>query len=159
MTQQAVLITGSTGEIGHGLIKFLSNEGKHHVVALDVQGDPTEYNRPGVEFLQSDILDTAFLDSLFERYDFQAIFHLAGVLSTGAEKNPSKAQAVNVTGSFNLIERASKQSEKLGRSTYFIFPSTIAVHGIPDSKTKAAAGQVNEDQFLTPIGIYGVNKL
>src|SRR5690606_37468623 len=41
----------------------------------------------------------------------------------------------------------------------FVFPSSIAVYGIPDLETKRAAGRVREDDWLQPTTMYGCNKL
>ena len=36
MRQKVVLITGANGEIGHGLIQYLSQNSQENIVALDV---------------------------------------------------------------------------------------------------------------------------
>jgi nucleoside-diphosphate-sugar epimerase len=66
---------------------------------------------------------------------------------------------VNVDGSLNLLEIAVTQSRLQGREIKFIYPSSIAVYGLPDIATKQRAGKVKEDQWLTPRTIYGINKL
>ncbi len=40
-----------------------------------------------------------------------------------------------------------------------MFPSSIAVYGLPDQATKASAPPVSEDQFNQPTTMYGCNKL
>jgi threonine 3-dehydrogenase len=59
----------------------------------------------------------------------------------------------------NLLEFAQKQGESHGRPVVFLYPSSIAVYGLPDLATKTAAGKVSEDQFNTPTTMYGCNKL
>jgi len=66
---------------------------------------------------------------------------------------------VNVDGSLNLLEIAVTQSRLQGREIKFIYPSSIAVYGLPDIATKQLAGKVKEDQWLTPRTMYGINKL
>jgi nucleoside-diphosphate-sugar epimerase len=54
---------------------------------------------------------------------------------------------------------AVEQSNWQQRSIKFLYPSSIAVYGIKDLKTKATANRVKEDQFNWPITMYGCNKL
>jgi threonine 3-dehydrogenase len=46
-----------------------------------------------------------------------------------------------------------------GQRVKFMFPSTIAIYGLPDLATKTKAGRVREDQFQQPATMYGANKL
>ena len=41
----------------------------------------------------------------------------------------------------------------------FLFPSSIAVYGLPDAETKREAGSLKEWMWNTPTSIYGCNKL
>src|SRR5215213_3377296 len=41
----------------------------------------------------------------------------------------------------------------------FIYPSSIAVYGVPDLEAKLRAGRVREDDFDHPTTMYGCNKL
>ena len=41
----------------------------------------------------------------------------------------------------------------------FLFPSSIAVYGLPDAEAKRKAGPVAEDAWTLPITMYGCNKL
>ena len=161
--KRAVLITGALGEIGHGLIEYFSdNSPEINIVAVDIASPPPDWfaaNYSNLTFVTADICDVSLWQRLGAEFDFERIFHLAGVLSTGGEKNPERAHQVNVQGSFGLISFAREQSEKRGRSTIFLFPSTIAAYGIPSIEAKNKAGKIREDQFLTPITIYGANKL
>ncbi|MEO1279244.1 MAG: NAD-dependent epimerase/dehydratase family protein, partial [Planctomycetota bacterium] len=52
-----------------------------------------------------------------------------------------------------------QQGQAIGRPVKFIYPSSIAVYGLPSEAEKRRASAVREDQFLTPITMYGVNKL
>jgi nucleoside-diphosphate-sugar epimerase len=94
-----------------------------------------------------------------ERHVIDRIFHLAGILSSGGERNPQLAHDVNVTGTLNILELARRQSERQGRPVQVIFASTIAVYGIPSLPSKRAAGAVQEGEHLNPVTMYGANKL
>ncbi len=159
MRKPVVLITGASGEIGHGLIERLSESGNHTLVTLDVRELSSELKgRVHREFVGS-ILDKSLLERILAEYEVDLIFHLAALLSTRGEFTPVAAHQVNVEGTLNLLEFAQRQGESHGRPVVFVYPSSIAVYGLPDLATKAAAGKVQEDQFLQPITMYGCNKL
>ena len=156
MRKQVVLITGAGGEIGHELIHQLP---QGSVLALDIR--PLE--RPLAErcyyTIVGDILDTNLLERLVSEYEITAIYHLAALLSTRAEFTPEAGHRVNVQGTINLLHLAIEQSRWQGRSLKFIFPSSIAVYGLPDLERKANAGRVEEWEWTMPTTMYGCNKL
>lgn len=165
-----VLITGAAGEMGHSLISHFSAQPDVEVVAMDLNDSPglrrDLAGSAAIEFVRGDILDRGQLSSLASRYQFDVVFHLAALLSTSGERNPQRAHEVNVEGSINVLNLARTQMEqrskegKTGRPPLkFIFPSTIAVYGISSPSDKLKHPRVSEDQFLTPITMYGVNKL
>jgi len=59
----------------------------------------------------------------------------------------------------NVLHLAAEQAAARCGSVKFLFPSSIAVYGLPDLATKTAALPVREDVYLNPITMYGVNKL
>jgi threonine 3-dehydrogenase len=160
MRQKIILITGANGEVGHGLIRQLAEmSNMPPVVVLDIRG-LDESMRPFVyETKIGDILDSALLETLINEYEIETIYHLAALLSTHSEFNPEGAHRVNVQGTINLLHLASEQSRLRGEPAKFIFPSSVAVYGMPDLATKAAAGAVTEDQYNLPSTMYGCNKL
>ena len=81
------------------------------------------------------------------------------MLSTRAEFTPVAAHEVNVEGTLNLLEFAQRQGESHGRQVCFVYPSSVAAHGLPDLETKARAGRIREDDFNLPRTMYGCNKL
>lgn len=159
MRKEVVLITGANGEIGHGLINFLGEQGKYGIIALDVT--PLDDSlKPYVEkFIQGDILDNMLLGRLVAEYEIRTIYHLASILSTKAEYNPETAHRVNVEGTLNLLRLAVEQSQWQGRSVKFLYPSSIAAYGLPDLETKTSSGKIKEHNWLEPITMYGCNKL
>ena len=159
MRKAVVFITGAGGEIGHGLIARLARKGDRRIVTLDVNPLDPEM-RPLVhrEFTGS-ILDTALLERVLAEFEVDLVFHLAALLSTRAEFTPTTAHHVNVEGTLNLLEFAQKEGESHGRPVAFIYPSSIAVYGLPDVETRRRAGRVREDQFTHPSTMYGCNKL
>ena len=154
-----VLITGAGGEIGHGLIAHLANEGRHSVVTLDVNPlEPSLARLVQREFTGS-IMDTSLLERILAEFEVETIYHLAALLSTRSEFTPVTAHQINVEGTLNLLEFAQREAESHGRPVTFLYPSSIAAYGLPDLETKRRAGRVQEDAFNTPSTMYGANKL
>ena len=154
-----VLVTGAGGEIGHGLISEIAERGTFDILALDVRPLDAEVARRCAAVRVGDILDRHLPDRLHAEFEIAVIFHLAALLSTRAEFVPETAHAVNVQGTLNLLSLAIEEGRELGQPVKFLFPSSIAVYGLPDVETKRAAGKVAEDAWLAPITIYGCTKL
>jgi nucleoside-diphosphate-sugar epimerase len=154
-----VLITGASGEIGHGLIERLAEDGSRGIVTLDVTPlDPALAKKVQREAIGS-ILDQALLERLLSEFEVERVFHLAALLSTRSEFSPRTAHEVNVEGTLNLLEFAQREAESHGRPVVFLYPSSIAAFGLPSLEAKRAAGRVREDQFTHPTTMYGCNKL
>ena len=159
MAKGVVLITGSNGEIGHSLIHQLAAEGRYQVVSLDLTPAPDALRAKCVASYAGNIMDRYLMDQIAAHHEIDAVFHLAALLSTRGERDPELAHQVNVEGTLNLLRSAQAQSARLGRSVKFLFPSSIAVYGLPDLVTKAKAGRVKEDDWTVPVTMYGCNKL
>lgn len=160
MRKKVVLITGANGEVGHGLIHALYNsEGAPPVIVLDVRGLDETMHRYVDTTIVGDILDTALLDMLMSEYEIEAIYHLAALLSTHSEFRPESAHRVNVQGTINLLHVAIEQANWRGQPVRFIFPSSVAVYGVPDLGLKATLPPVREDEYTQPTTMYGCNKL
>lgn len=154
-----VLVTGAGGEMGHALIPRLAETGAYDVLALDVRGIDPELARGAAATMAGDILDRHLLERLVSEFEIHAVFHLAALLSTRAEFTPETAHKVNVEGTLNLLRLAVEQSRWHDHRVKFLFPSSIAVYGLPDLPTKRAAGRVPEHQWTLPVTMYGCNKL
>jgi nucleoside-diphosphate-sugar epimerase len=153
-----VLITGAGGEIGHALVTRLAAIDAS-IVTLDISPlDPALGRLVSREFLGS-VTDRGLLERVMAEFEIDRIFHLAALLSTRAEFTPVAAHQVNVEGTLTLLEFAQREGESHGRAVIFVYPSSIAVYGLPDVATKARAGRVTEDEFAHPTTMYGCNKL
>lgn len=154
-----VLITGAGGEIGHGLIAHLAEAGAQPVITLDVNRlEPTLAKKVQREFTGS-IMDKSLLERVLSEFEVETVYHLAALLSTRSEFTPTTAHQVNVEGTLNLLEFSQREAESHGRPVTFLYPSSIAVYGLPDLATKRQAGKVKEDDYNTPSTMYGCNKL
>jgi nucleoside-diphosphate-sugar epimerase len=156
---RTILITGANGEIGHGLVMRLADLAPTRIVALDLHAPDALIQSRCHRVVTGDISDIALLDTLVATYDFDVVYHLAALLSTKSERQPRLANRVNVDGTLNLMEMTVAQARQQERSIKFIYPSSIAVYGLPDLPTKEKAGKIREDQWCEPTTMYGINKL
>ena len=157
--EKCVLVTGANGEVGHGLITYLSQDPHLVIVATDIQPLDISLKAIPLEFIQGDILDPAVLRRLFDGRAYRTVFHLASILSTKGERSPELAFHVNVDGTFNLLTLATQQAREHKRTVKFLYPSSIAAYGLPDVAAKRTAGKVSEDVWCFPATMYGCNKL
>jgi nucleoside-diphosphate-sugar epimerase len=156
---RTILITGANGEIGHGLVHSLAESAPVRIVALDLHAPDAFVAGRCHRVVTGDIADIALLDTLVATYDFDVVYHLAALLSTKSERQPRLANRVNVDGTLNLLEMTVAQARQQDRDIKFLYPSSIAVYGLPDLATKERVGKVHEDDWCEPRTMYGINKL
>ncbi len=154
-----VLVTGASGEMGHSLIHHLAERGTFDVLALDLRAMDPEVARRSAATRVGDVLDRHLLDRLRSEFEISVVFHLAALLSTRAEFVPETAHEVNVQGTLNLLRLAVEEARSHGRPVKFLFPSSIAVYGLPDLPSKRKAAKVAEPEWAAPVTMYGCNKL
>lgn len=158
MRTASVLVTGANGEIGHGLVTRLAEMGRS-IVTIDIAPLAPALSRLVRREFTGSITDLGLLERILAEFEIDRVFHLAALLSTRAEFTPVSAHAVNVEGTLNLLEFAQHEGESHGRPVVFLYPSSIAVYGLPDLHTKTRARRVREDEWNTPTTMYGCNKL
>lgn len=158
MRKRAVLITGASGEVGHALIRQLAEDGASRLLSLDVRSLPAELSAMATH-VQGDLLDDHLMRRLVSEYEIDVIYHLAALLSTRSEITPEVAHQVNVEGTLMLLELAAEQSQWRNQSIQFVFPSSIAVYGMPDRESKGLYARVREFEWNQPRTMYGCNKL
>jgi len=159
MRKPVILITGANGEIGHGLIEFFRSQDRHDIVALDLKPIDERLTSANLTGIQGDILDDNVMQRIVSEFEIHVIYHLAAMLSTRSEYTPDVAHNVNVNGTLNLLRLAHEQARWHGTPVRFMFPSSIAVYGLPDLATKADAGRLRERDWNVPTTMYGCNKL
>ena len=159
MRKPVVVITGASGEIGHGLIERLAEDNARGIVTLDLAPLEPALARHVQREIIGSILDQGVLDRILAEFEVDLVFHLAALLSTRSEFSPRAAHEVNVEGTLNLLEFAQKEAESHGRPVKFLYPSSIAAYGLPSLDAKRKAGRVREDQWTQPSTMYGCNKL
>lgn len=159
MSKPVVLVTGANGEIGRTLLQRMHQDGRYRVVTVDLTPLPEKYRGFCLETYAGNIMDRYLLDQIAAHHEIEVVFHLAALLSTRGERDPELAHQVNVEGTLHLLRMAQNQSARLGRAVRFIFPSSIAVYGMPSVEEKKKAGRVREEDWNVPITMYGCNKL
>ena len=147
--RQAVLVTGGAGYIGSHAVLALRDAG-FRVAVIDNLVTGFRWAVPeDVVFYEGDIADEELLDSIVAEQGTVAIMHFAGsVVVPESVENPLKYYGNNTARSRTLIESAVRNKVK-----HFIFSSTAAVYGIPETSP------VSEDAPKAPINPYGMSKL
>ncbi len=146
-----VLVTGGGGYIGSHCVLALLDRG-YEVLVLDnfVYGHRdflTDILR--VDWVEGDVTDRLVLDHIFRHHSIGAVFHFAAYAYVGESvKLPGKYYRNNVVGSLTLLEAMVEH-----RIPYFIFSSTCATYGIPQTIP------IPEDHPQNPINPYGQSKL
>jgi UDP-glucuronate 4-epimerase len=146
--KKKVLVTGSAGFIGMHTALRLAKEG-YHVIGLDnlntyysvelklarlkeqgISTENLEYNKlvkgkNGIQFIQLDLVDTAAMEELFEKYQFDRVVHLAAQAGVRYSiENPHAYIDSNVKGFLNILEFAKDQKVE-----HVIFASSSSVYG------------------------------
>jgi nucleoside-diphosphate-sugar epimerase len=159
LRQTVLLITGASGEIGHGLVTRLAEMGSQPIITLDLNPLPKEFAGLVHHHYVGSILDSQLLDRILAEYEIELVFHLAALLSSRSEFAPAMAHRVNVEGTMAMLEFAQRQGESHARPVKFMYPSSIAAYGLPSLEEKTRAGKVKEDDYNHPTTMYGCNKL
>lgn len=116
---KTILITGAGGSIGSEIVSQLSKFSPKHLILLD--NDETELHRmqlllenlgnvhneqfcPKFSYIVCDIIDVEKLDSIFEFYKPEIVFHAAAYKHVPMmELNADEAVKVNIFGTYNLV--------------------------------------------------------
>src|SRR4051812_27880416 len=131
-----ILVTGAAGYIGSGLVRALAKE--HRVIGTDQAAADVVGNLAYPPFARSLITP-----------EIGAVFHLASLVSGGAEQNFELGTKVNLDATRDLLEAC----RLAGHCPKFIFASSIAVYGgrLPDV--------VTDETPPSPLISYGTQKL
>ena len=144
-----VVITGGLGFIGLALARRLATRDDVETLTLfDASAPPGFDLPPGAEVVVGDVADGDTVRELLARESL-VVFHLASIVSAGAERDFDLALRVNLDGGRNVFEacRATGQTPRV------VFASTLAVFGgsaMPETVTDATRP--------TPQTTYGATK-
>ncbi|MEY2818409.1 MAG: hypothetical protein RL275_1872 [Chloroflexota bacterium] len=121
-----ILLTGATGNVGGHVLPLLLERG-HDVRCLVFDSNNERKIVQGwkhkPEVVWGDIQDERVVESALG--GVEAVIHLAAIIPPMTDQNPQLAYGVNVNGTRNLVNAASKQAKRVR----FIFTSTYDVYG------------------------------
>ncbi|EER08511.1 nad dependent epimerase/dehydratase, putative [Perkinsus marinus ATCC 50983] len=104
---KVVLVTGAAGFIGSHVAKHCRDLGMEVVAIDDLSGGFTSNVPAGVTFLRRDVRDAESMESLFERYKFDYVYHLAAYAAEGLSHFVrSFNYRTNLVGSVEILNAA-----------------------------------------------------
>ncbi|MEI8201372.1 MAG: dTDP-glucose 4,6-dehydratase [Bacteroidota bacterium] len=136
--KKTILVTGGAGFIGSHVVRlFVQQYPDYLVVNLDkltYAGNLANLkdieHYPNYVFEKGDIVDETYINSLFEKYHFDGIIHLAAESHVDRSiSNPNEFIFTNIIGTVNLLNAARKQWKDNSDSKRFYLISTDEVYG------------------------------
>ena len=117
MRDKVILVTGGAGSIGSELVRQISFTDFDKLIIID-QAESALYDiqqelkgncHGDTLFMVGNVRDRAFMDSVFDQYRPQIVFHAAAYKHVPLmEQNPYESILTNVWGSKNLADMADK---------------------------------------------------
>ena len=148
MGEQTVLLTGGAGYIGSHVALDLVKEG-YGVVILDDLSRGFAQAVGNCELVQGDAGDKGLVSALLNKHRIGSVLHFAGsTIVPESVAEPLRYYENNTVKSRNLMQACADFGIR-----HFVFSSTAAVYGIPDS------GRVTLETPTEPVNPYGMSKL
>jgi len=159
---KTILITGGAGFIGSHVVRlFVNKYPEYKIVNLDkltYAGNLNNLkdieNNPNYEFVKGDIVDSEFIQKLFEERKFDGVIHLAAESHVDRSiTNPTEFVFTNVIGTVNLLNSAKYIWKDNFEGKRFYHISTDEVYG-----SLGAEGMFTEDTSYDPHSPYSASK-
>ncbi len=143
-----ILVTGGAGYIGSHTAHYLLRLG-HDVQVADDLSYGYRHNVPAERLHVLNLLDTAALDAVLKRFEFEAVIHFAAFISVGeSTRLPEMYFRNNCGATFSLLDAMARAGVRR-----IVFSSTAAVYGNPERTP------ITEDVPHRPVNPYGQTKL
>lgn len=156
-----ILVTGGAGFIGSHVVRNLVNKYSGYTIynldALTYAGNLENLkdieHLPNYVFLKGDITDEQYIYSIFEKYDFDGVIHLAAESHVDRSiSDPLAFVRTNILGTVNLLNAAKTiWSDNSGKRFYHV--STDEVYGSLGTK-----GLFTETTSYDPNSPYSASK-
>lgn len=145
-----ILVTGAAGQIGSELVPALRERhgGENVIAAGHRTALPADVQESG-PFIKLDVTSAAEVMKAVGELGIETIYHMSSILSALAESNRQIAYAVNINGTYNILEAAV--SHNVGQ---VIIPSSIAAFG-PDTPQENTPNET----IQRPNTLYGISKV
>ena len=129
-----ILVTGGAGYIGSHCVLALLKQGYEVVIFdnlstghIETVNSLKQYGK--VVFHQGDLLDSNSINTVFTKYQLDAVIHFAAFSQVGESvKDPQKYYINNVCGTLNLLKSMLENNVKK-----IVFSSTAATYGEPNT--------------------------
>jgi dTDP-glucose 4,6-dehydratase len=157
-----ILITGGAGFIGSHVVRlFVNKYPEFHVFNLDkltyagnLENLTDIENCSNYTFVKGDIVDEELVKSLFEKYKFQKIIHLAAESHVDRSiEAPMEFVKTNILGTVNLLNAAKNLWGQEYSDKLFYHISTDEVYG-----SLGEAGLFTEESSYDPHSPYSASK-
>ena len=143
-----ILVTGGAGYIGSHVVKALGEAG-YEVLTYDNLSTGNKWSVLYGELIAADLSDKETLKKTIVKFKPDAIMHFAAsIVVPESVRLPLKYYQNNTVNTLNLLKAAQEGGVK-----EFIFSSTAAVYGIPETMP------VDENAPMNPINPYGASKM
>ncbi|MET0281836.1 MAG: UDP-glucose 4-epimerase GalE [Steroidobacteraceae bacterium] len=145
---ETILVTGGAGYIGSHTVQQLLARGES-VVVLDNFSTGFRQAVPGATLVEGDVGDAGLVGALLAEHGIRTVIHFAAhTIVPESVSDPLKYYGNNTCQTRALLAACAAHGVR-----HFVFSSTAAVYGIPES------GICAEDSHLAPINPYGTSKL